>query len=112
MRRTLSLLGHTFCLISLLGSVAAIVLCARSVRVGETWHFNARTAPPADAAPLPGKPDTWVYQYHLACGDGQLQLVRRNMATSDVKQLGYRRIDPPGRALTHLQPGGNAGGSG
>jgi hypothetical protein len=112
MRRTLRLLGDTFCLLSLLTSAAAIVLWVRSHRVGETWHFTPNPAPPALAAPLPGKPDVWVYQYHLACGDGQVQLVRRNMATSDVKQFGYRRIDPPEQALTHLTPGGNTGGSG
>jgi hypothetical protein len=112
MRGPLRLLGHSLCLLALLASVAAFVLWVRSYRVGETWHFKPASAPPADAAPLPGKPDTWVYQYHLACGDGQLQVVRRNMATSDVKQLGYRSVDPPEKALTHLIPGGNAGGSG
>ena len=100
MRRTLQLIGQIFCLLSLLTSAAAIVLWARSYRVGETWHFNPTPAAAADAAPLPAKPDSWLYQYHVACGDGQLQLVRRNMATSDVKQLGYRRADPPDAALT------------
>jgi hypothetical protein len=112
MRHTLRLLSGTLCLLSLLLSAVAIVLWVRSYRVGETWHFSPGPAPPADAAPLPGKPDVWVYQYHLACGGGQIQLVRRNMATSDVKQLGYRRADLPDEALTHLVPGGNSGGSG
>jgi hypothetical protein len=112
MRRASRFLVTALCLLSATASAAAIVLWVRSFRVGETYHFPATPAPPANAAPLPGKPDTWVYQYHLACGGGQVQLVRRNMATSDVKQLGYRRADLPNEALSHLTPGGNAGGSG
>src|SRR4051812_29365254 len=111
-RHTRSLLGSMLCLLSLLLSAAAVVLWVRSYRVGETYHFSPTSAPPAHAKPLPGKPDTWIYQYHLACGGGQVQLVRRNMATSDVRQLGYRRADLPNEALSHLTPGGNAGGSG
>ena len=112
MRRLLRLVTSGLCLLCLAASAAAAVLWVRSYRVGETWHFHPTSAPPADAAPLAGKPDTWVYQYHLACGDGQLQLVRRNMAAGDVQQLGYHRMDPPEKALTHLIPGGNSGGSG
>jgi hypothetical protein len=100
------------CLLSLLLSTAAVVLWVRSYRVGETYHFSPTSAPPAHATPLPGKPDTWIYQYHIACGGGQVQLVRRNMATSDVTQFGYRRADLPNEALSHLTPGGRAGGSG
>ncbi len=112
MRLTLRRFATALCLLSLLLSAAAIVLWVRSYRVGETWHLSPTAAPPANATPLPGKPDVWIYQYHLACGGGQVQLVRRNMATSDVKQLGYRRVDPPKEALIHLEPGGNSGGSG
>ena len=112
MRHTIRFVANALCLLSLIASAAIIVLWFRSYRVGETWHFAPTSAPPGDAAPLPGKPDTWIYQYHAACGDGQVQLVRRNMGTSDVKQLGYLRHDPPEQALTHLQPGGNSGGSG
>ena len=106
------LVVNAFCLLSLIVSAAVVVLWLRSYRVGETWHLAPTTAPPADAAPLPGKPDVWLYQYHFASGNGQVQLIRRNMGTSDVKQRGYLRHDPPERALTHLQPGGNSGGSG
>src|SRR5215208_2816675 len=112
MPRTIRIIGHAFCLLSLLATIAALALWARSYRVGDTWHFLPTSPPPADATPLPGKPDNWIYQYHLACGQGQIQLVRRNMATSDVRNLGYRRSEPPASALTHLTPGGNAGGSG
>ena len=112
MRHVLRLIANTVCVLSLFAGLFLVGLWIRSYRVGETWHFGATAAPPAHATPLTAKPDTWVYQYHLACGDGQVQLVRRNMATSDVKQLGYRRVDPPAEALIHLEPGGNSGGSG
>jgi hypothetical protein len=112
MHRALRLLMSILCLLSLVVSAATVVLWARSYRVGETWHFEPTSAPATNAAPLPGKPDTWVYQYHLACGGGHVQLVRRNLATSDVRQHGYGTVHPPEQALVHLAPGGSTGGSG
>jgi hypothetical protein len=112
MRRLFRLLANVLCLLSLAASAAAVALWVRSYRVAEAWHFAPSAAPAADAAPLPGKPEGWVYQYHLGCGGGRVQLVRRNLATSDVTPPGRRRVEPVAQALIDLEPGGNAGGSG
>ena len=97
----------SFLLLSLL-----IVAWVVSYRLGAQWFFEAIAAPASDAMPLPGKPDTWQYQSHLALGNGEVQLVRRNIAFSDDVPPGWRRSNVPSEALTHLKPGGQTGGRG
>jgi len=73
----------------------SLILWLRSYKIGEELYFNTSSAPPNRTTPLPGKPDPWLYQYHLAAGAGKFRIVRRNLTARDATPPGLKRADDP-----------------
>jgi len=101
--RVLRFLRGAVAALSLLICLLTLALWIRSYWVGEEWFFNTSAASPENTSPLPGNPNSWLYQYHLASGAGQFQIVRRNLTQNDAAPIGLKRMAEPADALTDFQ---------
>jgi hypothetical protein len=74
---------------ALLLAAAALLLWVVSDRGQRTYCFAERVPPPADAAPLAGRPGEWRYQWTVSFGGGSVQLLRSHKGIEQAWPVGW-----------------------
>jgi hypothetical protein len=86
----------TLCsVLMLLLCVATCALWARSYWSQGTYRFRPTVPPPAEVAPLAGRPGEWRYQWGASYGGGAFQLCRLHAGAGEVMPVGFGGDDGP-----------------